>query len=166
MGRPAENRDMNWWMLLSIAVVILGGQYLVSYGVIYTEGEVLQGAYQILMGATAGTVSIGFYRRQVAAWCLIGFGGLVLLWQIHATRKLIMLHEEVVGIIRFVEDTKKGTGVYPVDLGAYPFKRPWMPSHVMWVRKRPDDYRLNYFMYSLGTAFWYTPGGGFEYYPD
>ena len=154
-------------MLLTIATVMVSALQLISYNVIYTEGEVIQGLFSILVFVIAGFVLIGFYRRKIAVWCITLFGGSLLVWQAYQLRNWAMLHEEVVAIIQFAEDSKSKTGNYPGDLAGYSFKHEWVKPHIL----SPDTnesggFRITYFMNNTGITYWYSSKTGFGYYPD
>ena len=51
-------------MLLSIAVVVLGSLWMLRYNVLYTEGEVMQGLFTLLVGLVAACVLLGFHCRR------------------------------------------------------------------------------------------------------
>ena len=55
-GRPRQ--DVSWPMLLSIAAVLIGSLYLLHYNVVYTEGEVMQGLFTLLVCLVAGFILI------------------------------------------------------------------------------------------------------------
>ena len=158
---------MSWAMLLVIAAVIVGSLSLLRYNVLYTEGEVMQGLFTLLVCLTLGSVLIGFHRRVIAAWCVVLLGGSLLLWQTYQTRKWAMIHEEIVGVVRYVEETKTKTGRYPTSLEGYTFRRQWVKSHIYRAeREEADGFRITYFMNDPGTSYWYSSKTGFGYYPD
>jgi hypothetical protein len=159
-------------MLLGIAAVMVGSLYLLSYSVLYTEGEVMQGLFRLLVCLVAGAVLVGFRRRKMAARCITLLGGSLLLWQGYQIRKWAMIHEDIVGVIRFAEDEKK-TGQYPLTLDGYKFKREFVKSHIHGVGShdfRPGDegdgFWVMYFMNDSSITYWYSVKTGFGYYPD
>jgi uncharacterized membrane protein len=116
-GRPTQ--DVSWLMLLSVAAVVVGSLCLLRHNVIYTEGEVMQALFTVLIGVVGACILVRFYRRRTAMWCVILIGGSLLLWQAYQTRKWAVIHEEIVGIVRFAEDSKSKTGRYPASLEGY-----------------------------------------------
>lgn len=166
-----ENRkvqDISWLMLLAIGAVIAGSLWLLRHNVLYTEGEVMQGLFTLLIGLVAACVLIGFHRRRTAAWCIILLGGPLLLWQAYQTRKWAMIHEDVIAIVRFAEDSKSKTGNYPASLEGYVFKHPEMRTHITYGIGSAESggFRIDYFMNDSGITYWYSPKTGFDYYPD
>lgn len=162
-----QAQDLSWAMLLSLATVVIGSLSLLSYNVLYTEGEVMQGLFIMLVGLVAGSVLMGFHRRKTAAWCVIALGGALLLWQAYQCRKWTIIHEDIVAIVRFVEDTKSKTGHYPTTLDGYCFKRSWVRSHIC--RFEPEEaegFQLTYFLNDPGITYWYSSKTGFGYHPD
>jgi len=162
-----QTNDMSWLMLLFIAAVVVGSLGLLQYNVVYTEGEVMQGLFTLLVFLTLGSVLIGFYRRVIAAWCVVLLGGSLLLWQTYQTRKWAMIHEDIVSVVRFAEDTKTKTGRYPTNLEGYTFKRQWVKSHIYsFGPNEADGFGVTYFMNDSGISYWYSSKTGFGYYPD
>ena len=154
-------------MLLTIATVMVGALYLLSYNVIYNEGEVIQGLFKLSVLLTAGCVLIGFYRRKVAVWCIVLFGGCLLLWQAKQLRNWAILHEEVVGMIAYAEESKARTGRYPGTLEHYQFKNEWVKSHIAgFETNETSGLKISYFMNNIGITYWYSSKTGFGYYPD
>lgn len=160
-------RDVSWLMLLTITVVIAGSLHLLSYNVIYTEGEVMQGLFRLLVILTAGSLLLGFYRRRIAFWCITLLGGFLLLWQAYQTRKWAVLHEDIVGLVRFAEDAKTKSGRYPASAEGYAFKNEWVKSHIYGFEpEEAHGFRITYFMNDPGISYWYSSKTGFDYYPD
>jgi hypothetical protein len=163
----SKTRDISWSMLLTVAIVIVGSTHLLSHNVLYTDGEVMQRLFPLLVIQAAGSVLLGFYRRRIAIWCVTLLGGIPLLWQTYQSRKWAVIHEDIVGIVRFVEDARTRTGHYPNSLDGYAFKNGWVKSHIY--RFGPQDaeeFRLTYFMNDPGISYWYSSKTGFGYYPD
>lgn len=154
-------------MLLTIAAVIIGSLALLQYNVLYTEGEVTQGLFTLLIFLTLGLVAIGFYRRTVAAWSVVLLGGSLLLWQAYQTRKWAVIHEEIIRIVRFAEETKAGRGNYPTNLKDYTFKTQWVKNHIhRFGLNEANGFGVTYFMNDPGITYWYSSKTGFGYYPD
>jgi len=107
-GKPTQ--DVSWLMLLSIGAVVVGSLWLLRHNVLYTEGEVMEGLFTLLVGLVAACVLLGFHRRRTAIWCVTLLGGSLLLWQAYQTRKWAVIHEDIVAIVRFAEDSKNKTG--------------------------------------------------------
>ena len=162
-----KTQDVSWLLLLAIAIVVVGSVYLLSYNVLYTEGEVMQGLFTLLAFLTAGSVLLGFYRRKIAVWCVTLLGGSLLLWQTYQSRKWAAIHDDIVGIVRFAEDAKTKTGRYPASVEGYAFKNGWVKSHIyQFGPEEAEAFRITYFMNDPGIAYWYSSKTGFGYYPD
>lgn len=165
--KPGSSQDNSWPLLLTIAAVMVGSLSLLQYNVIYTEGEVMQGLFTLLIGLVAACALIGFYRRKVAVWCVVLFGGSLLLWQAYQIRQWALIHEDVVAIVRFAEDLKTKTGHYPSDLEGYVFKNPQVKTHIYRLSlDEAQGFRISYFMNQPGITYWYSSKEGFNYYPD
>jgi hypothetical protein len=140
---------------------------LLSYSVIYTEGEVTQGLFIMATWLTSAFLLIGFVRRQLAVWCILVVGGFLLLWQASRVRTWAIVQEEVIGIVRHVESIKARTGEYPVNLDGYTFRNQSVRAHIYRLeREEAGGFRLIYFMSNPGISYWYSSETGFGYYPD
>ena len=160
-------QDVSWSMLLTIGAVVTGSLWLLRDNVLYTEGEVMQGLFTLLVGLVAASVLLGFRHRRTATWCVILLGGSLLLWQTYQTRKWAVIHEDIVGIVRFAEDTKIKTGHYPVNLEGYVFKNQKVKEHIYGLLSdETNGFRITYFMNHTGITYWYSSKTGFGYYPD
>jgi hypothetical protein len=154
-------------MLLSIAAVEVSALWLLRYNVLYTEGEVMQALFTLLVFLVAGCTLIGFYRRSIALWCVTMLGGGLLLWQAYQNRKWAMIHEDIVAIVQFAEESKSRTGHYPAGLNGYTFKHARVKSHIYdLVSDETNGFRITYFMNDPGITYWYSSRTGFGYYPD
>lgn len=160
-------QDVSWLLLLSIAAVIVGSLCLLQHNVFYTEGEVMQGLFTLLVGLVAGCILIGFHRRTTAMWCVTLLGGWLLLWQTYQNRKWALIHEDIVAIVQFAEESKSKTGHYPANLEGYTFKNARVRSHICrWDSDETNGLRFWYFMNDVGITYWYSSKTGFGYYPD
>jgi hypothetical protein len=171
MNAPDQNvkptEDVSWLMLLSVGAVVVGSLWLLSYNVLYTEGEVMQGLFKLLVGLVGFCVLIGFRCRRTAIWCVSLLGGSLLLWQAYQTRKWAVIHEDIVAIVQFAEGSKSKSGHYPADLDGYVFKSPRVRKHIYGVESdETNGFRIIYFMNNPGITYWYSSKTGYGYYPD
>jgi hypothetical protein len=154
-------------MLLGFAAVVVAPLCLLRYNVLYTEGEVMQALFTFLICLVAACILIGFRRRKMAAWCITLLGGSLLVWQTYQTRKWAVIHEDIVAIVRFAEDSKNKTGHYPASLEGYTFKNSRVRSHIyQFGTDEKGGFRIVYFMNDRGITYWYSSETGFGYYPD
>src|SRR5436305_2011324 len=161
-AKPTTVPDVSWAMLLVMALVIVGALWMLSYDVLYTEGEVTQALFRTIVCLLAASVAVGFYRRKIALWSVAVAGGTLLLWQAYQLRRWAIIHEDVVAIVQFAESTKSKTSHYPADLEGYTFKTPWVKSHVRKVAgAEGEEFRINYFMNNTGITYWYSSKSGF-----
>lgn len=162
-----QKPDISWRFLLATTALITGSLYFVGYSVLYTEGEVMQGVFVLFTILAGGSVMIGFYRREIAMYAVVLLGGSLLLWQTHQIRKWAIIHEDIIGIIQFVEETGRKKGSYPKSLDEYRFKHDWVKLHIYGIGIDPEDgFRLTYFINDPGISYWYSAKAGFGYYPD
>ncbi len=149
-----------------ILVLILGiSEYFLAYNTYYTEGEVMQGLYYLLVALNIPIVFIAIWKPRVGLWAVLILAALLLPWQAAENRKCAQIHEEVIGLIRHLEDHKKAEGSYPTSIDGYKNKREWTSDHLSYSAK-DGEYRISYFMDNAGTGYWYESDTGFDYYPD
>lgn len=154
-------------MLLGIATVIVGSLCLLHHNVLYTEGEVMQGLFALLVGLVASCTLIGFYRRTIAVWCITLLGGCLLVWQAYQSRKWATIHEDIIAIVQFAEESKNKNGHYPTNLEDYTFKHTRVKSHIYkMAADETNGFKITYFMNDPGITYWYSSKAGFGYYPD
>jgi hypothetical protein len=159
--------DVSWPLLLAVAAMVIICLCLLHYNVLYTEGEVMQGLFALLICLVGGSVLIGFYRRGVALWCVTLLGGSMLVWQAYQSRKWAMIHEDIIAIAQFAEESKVKVGDYPANLDGYTFKHVQTKAHIYGLSAdETNGFRITYFMNDPGITYWYSSKSGFGYYPD
>ena len=149
-----------------LLVILLGGaEALLAYNTIYTEGEVLQGGYWLLVMLNIPILVCAVAKPRYGMWAGLGLAMLLLPWQTMQNRRLVQLHEDVVGVVRYVEGQKKSGGSYPKNLSGHQFEHNWVKGNVSY-STADGSFRIGYYLNDPGIGYWYTPEGGFDYYPD
>lgn len=159
--KPIELRITAFALLVVLGV----SQAFLAHNVLYTEGEIIQTLYWLLVGVNLPLLAIAFWKPKWALWGGLILGALLLPWQTAENRKWAQIHEEVVEVIRFVEEEAITTGNYPENLEGHDFQHDWVDQHITYSREG-TIYRLSYFMDHDSISYWYDPVGGFDYYPD
>jgi hypothetical protein len=158
--------DLPWSLFLAICAAFLLPLWLVGYCVVYTEGEVMHGLFRTLTVLAGLLVLLGFRRRKLAATWMVAVCGSLLLWQTWQIRNWAILHEEVLGLVGFLEMTKREKGIYPESIDGYAFRSAWVKNRVINYRMDGEKFGFTYFMNNPGTSYWYDSENGFGYYPD
>ena len=148
-----------------LVLLLAATEAFLAHNTLYTEGEVMQGLYWLLVGANIPIMAVALWRPRIGLWCALSLGALLLPWQASENRKWAVIHEEIFAIIDHVDAAKESDGVYPATLDGYEYQRPWIREHVLYGMS-DGSYRLDYFMDDRGIGHWYEPEGGFDYYPD
>jgi hypothetical protein len=165
--RDLSSKDVSWPLLLAVATVVVVSLCLLHYNVLYTEGEVMQGLFTLLICLVGGFVLIGFYRRRAALWCVTLLGGSLMMWQAYQNRKWAMIHEDIIAIVQFAEESKAKAGYYPINLDGYTFRHGQAKSHIYGLSAdETNGFQITYFMNDPGITYWYSSKSGFGYYPD
>ena len=131
----------------------------------YTVGEVAQLLHGLLVLLNVPLFVIALWRPRIGLWGIVVLSALLIPWQTWQCRKCAVLHEEVVGLIRHLEETKERDGRYPAELNGYGFKATWVRPQVRY-QQDGAGFRLSYFMDNPGTSYWYRSDTGFGYYGD
>jgi len=149
-----------------IALMVLGAsEALLAHTVLYTQGEIMQGLYWLMVLINLPLMAIALWKPRWGLWGGLILGGLLLPWQAAENRKWAQIHEEVIGIIQYLEAEQTPAGEYPTNLSNYAFQRSWVEKHIAY-EVEGDVYRLSYFMDHPSISYWYESEGGFGYYPD
>lgn len=159
--KPTELRIVTFVLLM----VLSTSEVFLAYNVLYTEGELIQSLYWILVGINIPLFAIAFWKPKWSLWGGLILGALLLPWQAAENRKWAQIHEEVVAIIQFAEAEQNRSGSYPNTLSEYDFKRGWTDQHITYGGEG-DFYQISYFMDDDSISYWYDPEVGFGYYPD
>lgn len=160
--------DSPWWLFVLVAVAVFTPLWRITYCTLYTEGEVMQGLFTVLLWAT-GVLACGlaFIRRTPAIAMVALLGGLLLFWQAGEARKWTMIHEDVTAFVRYARETRAGGGAYPASVNSFTFAHPGTRAHIQGYEVGTNGgYRLTYFMDDPGITYWYDSETGFGYYPD
>lgn len=150
-------------VLLTSSMAVI--EALLAYNTLYTEGEVMQGLYRNLVWANLPILIFALWKPRVGAWSAFGLGVLLIPWQAYQNRKWAQIHEEVISMIRYVDERKMAAGEYPKTLDGYRFHNPWIKRHVSY-GSSDESYRFSYFMNDPGTGYWFDSNSGFGYHPD
>jgi len=159
-----QSRELRIFAVLMV-MLLAGTEALLAYNTIYTEGEVMQGLYWILVWANLPLLLLAIWKPRGGLWSAFALGALLIPWQAYQSRKWAQIHEEVISLIRYVTDQKRVLGEYPPTIEGYEFSRPWVSGHVSYGTS-DESYRFTYFMNNPGTSYWYDSDSGFDYYPD
>ena len=159
--KPTELRIATFVLL----AVFSASQVFLAHNVLYTEGEIMQGLYWLLVAVNVPLFAIAFWKPKWSLWGGLVLGALLLPLQAAENRKWAQIHEEVTSIIRFLEAEQENSGDYPDTLSGYAFQRDWVADHVTY-EVSEDVYQRSYFMDHPSIGYWYYPEDGFGYYPD
>ncbi|MBK8094405.1 MAG: hypothetical protein IPK32_21185 [Verrucomicrobiaceae bacterium] len=163
---PNPKSDASWLSFLTVAIAILLPSYFLGYNVVFTEGEVMQGLYYLVLILVLCTTLSAFYRRDVGIISVAIMGGLLLTWQTSQSRKWAMIHEDVTAIITAAMKQHKETGAYPKSINDLKFTNSFVRAHIHDFTSDSSGFRINYFINQPGITYSYSSIDGFWYYPD
>jgi len=120
-------------------------------------------AMLVVAGNVIVFASLFFRRRRLSAALLAALVLLTCPSPVWLQIKLHFLESEARHIIAYAEGVRQQTGRYPPDLSTYPFRHPWTSSSFAYY---PMGFQLHWWAHQRGVSHWYTPAGGFRFYPD
>jgi hypothetical protein len=163
---PTPKSDASWLAFLTAAVAILLPAYLLGYNVVFTEGELMQGLYYLVLILVGCSALSAFYRRDVGIISVAILGGLLLTWQASQSRKWAMIHEDVAAIVTAAMKQHKETGSYPKSIDDLKFTHSFVRDHIHGFTSDGNSFRVSYFINQPGITYSYSSMDGFWYYPD
>ncbi|MEM9378350.1 MAG: hypothetical protein AAGB93_00275 [Planctomycetota bacterium] len=95
-------------------------------------------------------------------------GATIVPYHLGLIRRHSLVRHEASRIVAFAYEAKAQSGAFPSDLVAFEYER---PSVARYIQHYGTDAQAGGFMvtYCVGTpttSHWYTPNGGWQYYPD
>lgn len=147
------------WLVLTFCEAIL------AHNTLYTQGEVWEGFYWLVVSFNIPILYLVVWQPRIGLWATLALGALVLPGHVWDHRKWTLLHEEVFALVDHLKTRKEKEGIYPPTLRDYRFQRDGLRDNIRYI---PHDgtYRIDYHMHDKSVSYWYTPEGGFGYYPD
>ena len=162
-----KKRDCSWLLLGVTSISFLVPLWILSYFTYYTEGEVGQIIFKMLIGVIALCAAVGFYRRVWGVWLVVVLGGILISWESYQLRNLAMLREDAEALVRYVERYKTQHEKYPADISGFEFTHKTMKSHIhRYSVGGEQGFYFECFLNSPSLTYRYTPAGGHRYYPD
>lgn len=130
-----------------------------------TAGEIVSGLFGavVIVGNLVVFAGILLRRPRLTALLLAALVLVTCPFPIYWKVRLNFLESEAKRIIAYAQTTKLRIGSYPPDLSGYQFQRAWTASRFTY---SPAEFRLGWWVVQPGVSHWYTPKGGFGYYPD
>ena len=141
---------------------------LICVGFVWvTVGEVASGLYSfaLIAGNLIVVASVVFRRRWLTLTLLILLVSLTCPYPVWLRIRLSMLEAEAQRIIGYAEGVRSQTGAYPASLAGYGYRSQWRAAHFTYTAG-VSEFRLCWWAENRGVSHWYTPSGGFGYYPD
>ncbi|MFO1452546.1 MAG: hypothetical protein U1F61_30550 [Opitutaceae bacterium] len=163
--RPTFTESLLFGLLLAVLIPL---EWHCARLAFETMGEVASGLYYLALGLNL--VPILLSRRSVK-WAGVGAFGLGLLvvpYQLQLGQRQARIQEEVTRIASYAHLVREKTGSYPSDLTRYSFHdlsvRPYLQAYRL--RPKEGDFMVTFFVSTPNTSHWYSPVGGWGYYPD
>lgn len=168
--QPAQNttvrKDASWLAFVLATAAILTPAYLLGYNTLFTEGEVIQGLYYLVLAGAAVGALAALYRRNVGIIVVSLLGGLLLCWQAYQSRKWAMIHEDIAAIVTAAMKRHKTNGTYPTRMDELQFQHPFVRDHIHGFSSDSSGFSISYFINQPGITYSYSSTDGFWYYPD
>jgi hypothetical protein len=134
----------------------------------HTLSEIDSGLWRL-----AVTLNLFFFiaywlnARQLPWMGVICFALVLIPYQMLLGCQWVLIRRESQRIVAFVEAEEETTGQFPTDLTGYRFSYPRLAGRIHYTRLRqPGSFQVTYYVGTPSTSHWYTPEGGWGYYPD
>lgn len=169
---PDERRSDVWpHRVVALTLVLIPAEFCCAALAYHTVGEVYSAGMMIGLVFVANAfvmLTCLLKRPRITAVLLLLIAVLIVPDQLRLGVRLLMLNAEAGGIIRHVEQVRRDTQSHPATLAAYTYQFPSNRRHVQSYRPSPRDGGYIFYWY-VGTptaSHWYSPKGGWGYYPD
>ena len=93
---------------------------------------------------------------------------LVIPYQLYLGHRLLSVQKEADSIVTCAQEQKLKTGRYPADLSGYPWRNPSAKPFIEYdsATDNGTSFLLLFFVGTESTSHFYSPGDGWNYYPD
>jgi len=159
------------WTVIAGTAMGLFVLEVLSAGVAYhTLGEVLTSGIMMILvvGNSIALLTLLFRRPPITIVALLLVAIPVIAQQMHLGTRYVLLKHEATRIVQYLETVKAATGRYPADLSGYTFAHPDYKTHFRGYTPDPAEggYVFYWHVIQPGISHWYSPSGGWGYYPD
>ena len=134
-----------------------------------TLGEVDSTLYFLAVGINLVFIIMFALKHPViAATGVVLLGLLIVPYQLVLGHRLLQVEREAAGIVSYAYEQKVKTGEYPADLSGYEFRNRRMKAYIQDYRldEASGEFAVTYRVGTESTSHWYSPKGGWGYYPD
>jgi hypothetical protein len=132
------------------------------------EGHSILLVFAAIVGNALVVLLLVVRLPRVALGILILIAVSIIPRQLVLMVRMEMLRHEARQLVRYLEDTKAATGAYPANLSGYTFRWPDSKRHFRSYKLKDDagGYIFHWYIGTPTASHWYSPQGGWGYYPD
>lgn len=135
----------------------------------YTLGEMGQFVSFVAFSSNLPFVALAWRERAAAALGVALIGILLIPYQVFLGARLVRVREEAARVVTYAYEHKARTGAFPPDLRGYRFHDAGVARFIQGYEAGDDvrgGMRLVFRVGTPTTSHWYSPDGGWGYYPD
>ena len=156
-------------LLLLCLAVLIPVEILCARAAFETIGEITSWQYWALVIVSNSLVLlVAIASRKVALALALLLGLAIVPYQLLLMRRHSLVRAEAARIVTYAYETKASTGAYPAGLDGYAFERPEVRKYIQgyYVGEQYGGFQVMYRVGTETTSHWYSPNGGWDYYPD
>ncbi|MEM9799414.1 MAG: hypothetical protein AAGA20_03745 [Planctomycetota bacterium] len=150
-------------------LALLPLEALCAQAAFHTLGEVDQiGVWFAVVAGNVFALALAVFSARAATIAAILVGVAIVPYHVGLIRRHSLVRHEASRIVAFAYEAKAETGAFPESLDGYAYERPGVARYVQHYRADEEvgGFCVMYFVGTPTTSHWYTPKGGWQYYPD
>jgi hypothetical protein len=156
-------------ILFALLIAIVIPLELVSAWLAFeTLGQIMSTIYYFLITLNLLFILLAFRYRALAALAIVSLALLIIPYQLFLGNRLLQIQAEAASIVSYAYEEQIANGKFPADLSEYEFRNDDIEPYIQ--KYQPDEgqggFTLFYRVGTESTSHYYSPAGGWGYYPD
>jgi hypothetical protein len=150
------------------AVILIPVELCCVASSLETQGEVLQGLFQILIWGNVVWIAICWWLPRAAIVGLLCLAFLIIPYQVVLLGRLVRIDKEVMRIVDSRVQMRVNGKPFPKSLDDYKFADPSIREFIYSYSASEEgtNFGISYFVVQPGITHSYNFQGGWDYYPD
>jgi hypothetical protein len=156
-------------ILVLCLVLLIPAEVICAEASFETVGEITHWmVWMAVVGGNAFVLVLAAVSRPAAIAFALVLGLIIVPYQLVLMRRHAHVQHEAARIVAYAYETRAETGAFPGDLSGYEYERPAVERFIQGYATGADygGFRVWYRVGTPSTSHWYSPRGGWDYYPD
>ncbi|MEM1451858.1 MAG: hypothetical protein AAF726_17850 [Planctomycetota bacterium] len=167
-ARPKSKRADRRIFALTL-LLLLPLEVICAQSAFHTLGEIDH--MVVWSGVVAGNLfalALAAFRPRAGAIAAVLVGLAIIPQHLGLIRRHSLVRHEATRIVAFAYEAKARSGAFPEDLAEFEYERPSVARYVQHygADEEAGGFMVTYCVGTPTTSHWYTPKGGWQYYPD